>query len=235
MGILLEGGAEFGGSMSEPDLRAIELAGGPDAPIVILPTAAAPDNNQKRAGNNGVRWFRSLGASNIDVVPVIDGPSANDPALAARIRSVRLLFMLGGFPRYLGETLKNSLTWQSALEAHERGAVIGGSSAGAMVLCDHYYDPDENKLLEGLKFLHNCCILPHHNGFGKKWVIRLLAQLPEFTLIGIDERTGILNDLSMTWKVYGAGEVTLYRSGQTEVYKSGETFDLDNDPSSSQG
>lgn len=36
--------------MSEPDLRAIELAGGFDAPIAILPTAAAPDNNHKRAG-----------------------------------------------------------------------------------------------------------------------------------------------------------------------------------------
>ncbi len=42
--ILLEGGAEFGGLMSEPDLRAIQLAGGPDAPISIIPTAAAPDN-----------------------------------------------------------------------------------------------------------------------------------------------------------------------------------------------
>ncbi|WP_345105299.1 hypothetical protein [Candidatus Villigracilis vicinus] len=31
--LLLEGGAEFGGRMSEPDLRAIELAGGVDAPI----------------------------------------------------------------------------------------------------------------------------------------------------------------------------------------------------------
>ena len=45
--LLLAGGAEFGGQMSEPDLRAIELAGGFDAPICIIPTAAAPDRNQK--------------------------------------------------------------------------------------------------------------------------------------------------------------------------------------------
>ena len=42
--LLLEGGAEFGGRMREPDLKAIELAGGFDAPIRIIPTAAAPDN-----------------------------------------------------------------------------------------------------------------------------------------------------------------------------------------------
>ena len=53
--LLLEGGAEFGGRMSEPDRRAIELAGGPGAPISIIPTAAAPDNNHQRAGRNGVR------------------------------------------------------------------------------------------------------------------------------------------------------------------------------------
>ena len=69
--LLLEGGAEFGGRMSEPDLRAIELAGGSDIPICIIPTAAAPDRNHKRAGNNGVHWFQSLGAKNVFAVDVI--------------------------------------------------------------------------------------------------------------------------------------------------------------------
>ena len=35
--ILLEGGAEFGGEMAAADRRAIELAGGPGAPIGIIP------------------------------------------------------------------------------------------------------------------------------------------------------------------------------------------------------
>ncbi len=43
--ILLEGGAEFGGYMAEPDLRAIQLAGGLEAVVSIIPTAAAPDHN----------------------------------------------------------------------------------------------------------------------------------------------------------------------------------------------
>jgi cyanophycinase len=228
--LLLEGGAEFGGGMSGPDLRAIELAGGPEVPIAILPTAAAPDHNHVRAGNNGVRWFRSLGASYIDVVPIIDRSSANDPALAARLRSARFIYLLGGFPRHLGETLKDSLVWQAALEAHDDGAVIGGSSAGAMVLCEHYYDPHEGKILKGLKLLTNSCVLPHHNKFGGNWAAPLAAQLPEATLIGIDEQTGMLNDHSATWTVYGAGKVTLYRAGQTEVHAQGHTFRFFNEP-----
>ena len=131
--LLLEGGAEFGGRMSEPDLRAIELAGGFNSPICILPTAAAPDNNHKRAGSNGIRWFESLGAKNVFVVDVIDSASANDESLAASILTSRLIYLLGGFPRHLAETLENSACWRAALNAYGQGAVIAASSAGAMV------------------------------------------------------------------------------------------------------
>ena len=224
MYILLEGGAEFGGQMSEPDLRAIELAGGFDAPIAILPTAAAPDNNHERAGRNGQRWFRSLGASRVDLVPVTDKSSAGDASLAARIRAARLIYLPGGFPRHLGETLANSLVWRAALEAYTEGAVIAGSSAGAMVLCEHYYDPYSNTLLPGLNLLSNTCVLPHHNNFGNHWVENLTKLLPNSILIGIDEQTGMIRDHE-NWSVYGAGEITLYRGGQKQkVHVRGEIF-----------
>lgn len=222
--LLLEGGAEFGGRMSEPDLRALELAGGFDAPIAIIPTAAAPDNNHKRAGNNGVRWFQSLGAKNVFTVDVIDSTSANDSNLAASIRTSKLIYLLGGFPRHLGETLANSLCWSAALEAYYTGAVIAGSSAGAMVMCEHYYDPYEKKLLRGLNLVPNACVLPHHNNFGKAWAGQLKQMLPESIFIGIDERTGMVNDAGGEWGVYGAGEITLYRSGSSIGYGRGERF-----------
>ena len=58
--LMLQGGAEFGGGMGASDRRAMDLAGGGDAPMCIVPTAAAPDNNHGSAGGNGVNWFRSL-------------------------------------------------------------------------------------------------------------------------------------------------------------------------------
>ncbi|HUI89958.1 MAG TPA: Type 1 glutamine amidotransferase-like domain-containing protein [Anaerolineales bacterium] len=222
---LLEGGSEFGGQMSEPDLNAIELAGGLSAPIAILPTAAAPDHNHLRAGRNGQGWFESLGASRVDVVPVTDQESANNPAFAARLRTARLVYLLGGFPRYLCETLHDSLVWSAVLEAQRRGAVLAGSSAGAMVLCEYYYDPHEGKLLQGLDLLKNICVLPHHNNFGKGWVSKLRAWIPQATLLGIDEQTGVLHGASdEAWTVYGAGGLTLYRAGKIEVHVRGEQF-----------
>jgi cyanophycinase len=222
--LLLEGGAEFGGRMSAADLRGIELAGGFDAPVCIIPTAAAPDNNHKRAGHNGARWFQSLGAKNVFIVDVIDAASANDPALVNLIRAARLIYLLGGFPRYLGETLTNSLCWQAALDASADGAVIAGSSAGAMVLCEHYYDPYEKKLLRGLNLIPDACVLPHHNNFGKAWASQLRQLLPDATLIGIDEGTGMINDADGTWQVCGAGNVTIYRGKVTQVYAENASF-----------
>jgi cyanophycinase len=210
--------------MSEPDLRAMQLAGGPDRPVCILPTAAAPDRNHKRAGANGVRWFKSLGAKNVFTVDVIDAFSANDPSLAAAIRTSGLIYLLGGFPRYLGETLANSACWQAALDAHAQGAVIAGSSAGAMVLCEHYFDPHDQKLLHGLNLIPNTCFLPHHNRFGKTCAGDLGRQLPDALLIGVDEQTGMVDEGQSAWRVYGAGQVTLYRGGQVTIHRRGESF-----------
>jgi len=222
--LVLEGGSEFGGRMSEPDLHAMDLAGGADAPICIIPTAAAPDHNHKRAGNNGIRWFKSLGATNVFTVDVINSVSANDKSLAASILNSKLIYLPGGFPRHLGETLANSLCWQAALEAYGKGAVLAGSSAGAMVLCEHYYDPDERKLLRGLNLIPNACVLPHHNKYGKAWEMQLKPLLPNATLLGIDEGTGMINDAGGNWTLYGAGEVTVYSGNQAEIKKRGEKF-----------
>ncbi len=229
--ILLEGGAEFGGQMSEPDRRAIELAGGPDALISIIPTAAAPDNNDQRAGRNGVNWFKSLGATDVESLPLIDKASANDPAIANQVSQSRLIYLLGGFTGYLAETLKDSASWQAMLNAYSNGAVIAGSSAGAMVLCQYFYDPGRSQIVEGLELLPNTCVLPHHNTFGKGWAQRMTVYLPNAVLLGIDEQTGMLDDgdggRKIGWRVYGQGAVTLYRNGQPTIYKAGESFDDD--------
>lgn len=221
--LLLAGGAEFGGRMAEPDRRAIELAGGPAARIRIIPAAAAPDNNHQRAGANGVRWFRSLGATDAVALPLTDQASAGRADVVADLRAAQLIYLLGGFPHYLGQTLTGSQGWQAALAAHAAGALIAGSSAGAMVLCEHYYDPQAQRIERGLGLLPNACVLPHHNTFGQAWAPRLRALLPSATLIGIDEHTALIDDgPGNAWRVYGPGAVAVYRSGGAQVYQAGD-------------
>jgi len=225
--LLLEGGAEFGGQMRDPDLRALELAGGFNAPLRIIPAAAAPDNNHHRAGSNGVRWFQGLGARDITSLPLIDKSSANDKDIVQSLRDAKLIYLLGGFTHYLGQTLKDSLTWKATLEAYQNGAVIAGSSAGAMVMCEFYFDPGSGKVVDGLNLVPNSLVLPHHNTFGKNWAPRLTKEIPNVTLLGIDEQTGMIDDgENNTWNVYGRGGVTLYCNGKKETYSAGKTFSL---------
>lgn len=224
--LLLEGGAEFGGAMREPDLRAIELAGGTHVSIRIIPTAAAPDKNHLRAGNNGIRWFRSLGATNVEPVLLINQESADDFEIAGTLRAARLIYMLGGFTHYLAQTLKDSMAWDSVLGAYKDGAVIAGSSAGAMVMCEYYFDPGSGKVEQGLNLVPNACVLPHHNTFGKNWADKLKALLPGVTLLGIDEYTGMLTG-GAAWQVLGGGVVTVYRGEDVDVFVSGQRFLLE--------
>ena len=225
--VLLEGGAEFGGRMRDPDLRGIERAGGFAAPIRIIPAAAAPDHNHHRAGNNGIRWFQGLGAENVRSVPLIDKTSANDDNVSQSLRVAKLIYVLGGFTHYLCQTLKDSLAWHAVMDAYRKGAVVAGSSAGAMVMCQMYFDPGTGKIVDGLNLVPNSLVLPHHDTFGKGWAPRLVRQIPDVTLIGIDEQTGMLNDGDHdSWNAYGAGTVTLYREGRVETHTPGKAFSL---------
>ena len=225
--IVLEGGAEFGGRMRDPDLRAIQLAGGFNTPIKIIPTAAAPDKNDVRAGNNGIRWFQSLGARDVISLPLIDKASANDEKIAQALHEAKLIYLLGGFTHYLGQTLKDSLAWKASLEAFQNGTVIAGSSAGAMVMCQFYFDPSAGRVHDGLNLVPNSLVLPHHDTFGKSWAPKLIKKIPTVTLIGIDEQTGMIDDgENGSWTVHGRGEVTLYRNQSVEKHPAGEIFSL---------
>lgn len=225
--ILLAGGAEFGGQMAEVDMRAIELAGGVEAAISIIPAAAAPDNNHERAGHTGVRWFKSMGAKNVALLPLLDSASAQQSLISQSLLDSRLIYFLGGFPTYLAQTLAGSKAWQAILQAYRAGAVIGGSSAGAMVLCQHCYDPGSGTVFNGLNLVPGACVIPHYDTSGKTWASHLANLLPEDVLIGICEQTGMIDDCQDNqWKTYGKGWITIRKNEEIRRYHPGETFSL---------
>lgn len=196
-------------------------------PVCIIPAAAAPDANHVKAGRNGRDWFRALGAQKVSVTMLIDRASANDPKIADQLQQAKLVYLPGGFPAYLAQVLEDSLGWQAMQTALDKGAVLAGSSAGAMVMCEYLFDPQSKRPVKGLGLLSNCCVLPHHNAFGRHWAPRLQKGLPRATLIGIDEGTGMINDgPNGEWSVHGPGDVTLYQEGRQAQYAAGTMFKL---------
>ena len=225
--ILLEGGAELGGRMADPDRRAIELAGGVDARISIIPTAAAPDNNHHRAGKKAQRWFRRLGARNISVLPLVDKISARETAVSAALRHSSLIFILGGFPVYLADTLRGSPSWRAVKAAVDSDGVLAGSSAGAMVICEYYFDPLKKAIRPGLNLIGNAIVAPHYNTFGAGWVRHFEREIPFVVCIGIDEGTGMICEKGeMEWQVYGGGHVSIHRHGRVHRFAPGQRFTL---------
>ena len=153
--------------------------------------------------------------------------TANEPEIAEAILSSQLIYILGGFTHYLGQTLTGSKSYQAMRKAYDGQAVIAGSSAGAMVLCEHYYHHMDNGVVKGLNFISGACVLPHHDTFGKTWASRLTTLLPDVILIGIDEQTGMMNDSpNGLWQAYGKGRITLYRTNGSVSYLPGEPFTL---------
>ncbi len=230
---LLEGGAEFQGAMIEAGARALELAGGQKASVDIIPAAATPDNNHQHARIKAVQWFGRLGSENVICRMLIDHSSANDPDIAQELKRSRLIFMLGGFPSHLAQSLIATRTrsFQSIRSVLENGGIIGGSSAGAMVLCEYYYDSFKQRIKPGLNLLPGMCIIPHHNTSGSTWIPPLKLLLPGKILLGIDEQTGLINDASSGgWTVYGRGEAVLYGQRRTQSFSAGKVISHQNLP-----
>ena len=86
--------------------------------MVCLPTAAGTEGENRIAywSDLGVAHFKSLGVEQVEAVPVVDRPSADDPALAERIRRANFIYLSGGKPDYLLRTLKDSRALEAILD-----------------------------------------------------------------------------------------------------------------------
>ena len=199
----------------------IVASGGADARVIIVPTAAGIDYPDM-AARNGINWFRQLGARP-DAAMAIDVQSANDSKVAAKIETATLIYLPGGDPLFLVDTLRGSKTWMAIAAAHDRGVALGGASAGAMAFGSKMWNPRTGDLIDGLGLIP-IVTLPH---FGAERIDRakqLRHQLDRATrLFGIAERTSAIWDGSK-WNVWGPGAVVEVLADDVKTYQSGESF-----------
>jgi cyanophycinase len=219
--IALHGGGEFQRGSEIGDRRLVVAAGGADARVVVVPTAAARENPEM-AARQGMQWFKQIGAQ-ADAAMAVDQRSANDSAIVATIEAATLIYLPGGDPVLLVETLRNSSAWYAITQAHERDVSIGGASAGAMALGTRMWNPHTGNLIDGLGLIP-IVTLPH---FGAERIDRARAlrqQLDRTTrLFGIAERTSVIWDGSR-WNVWGPGSVVEVLADDVKTYQSGESF-----------
>ncbi len=215
--IALVGGGEFRLGC-EPMDRALLDAVDADRPrVVILPTAAAHENPGK-AARNGISYFSGLGCD-ASALMAIDSADADDEALASRADHADLLYLTGGSPRHLLDVLSGSLLLRRILMALRRGAVVAGSSAGAMVLGSYMR---QGGWAPALGLVEGAAVLPHHENSDPAAVSKSLRGNAPAGLIvlGIDAMAGILSGPD-GWRAVGNGNVTAYTDAGYEEYGGG--------------
>ena len=180
--------------------------------VLVLPTAAAYEHPE-RAVETAEQWFAGLGAK-VRGLMVLARPDAELEVNAAAIRDAKFIYLSGGSPLHLRSVLKDSSTWHALSQAWQGGAVLAGSSAGAMALCDPMVDPRGGAFTLGLGLLAQVAIIPHHNTWSEEKAKRTITLAPKgLPIVGIDERTALILGVDGGWSVAGVGGVVVFQNG----------------------
>lgn len=229
----LVGAGEFLPEMVEFDLELLAATGRQRPRVAILPTASFPDGADvfERWAAMGTAHFTELGAE-VEPVLVHDRADADDPAAVQAIGEADLIYLSGGKPAYLLHVLDGSAVGHALIDAHHRGAVLAGCSAGAMVLAGHTFDfrgrvmPWPLRWRPGLGFAPGASVVPHYDAWPEPMSALLALQAPRGSaVLGIDEETAVIGR-DGTWQVHGAARVTVWRGRRRERHRAGEVFRL---------
>ena len=204
--IALVGGAEWRDGCTF-DAELLEMSGQDE--VLVLPTASAYERPE-RAVEWATRWFSGLGGK-VRGLDVLRRPDAELEAYADAVRQSRFIYLGGGSPLHLRSVLKDSLVWEALLTAWQNGAVIAGSSAGAMVLTDPMVDPRGGAFTLGLGLVEQLAVIPHFDTWSPEKGRRTIDLAPRgLAVVGIDERTALIRAADGSWRSAGAGNVSLF-------------------------
>jgi cyanophycinase len=200
-------------------------------PIYIqIPTAAGQESDDR------LEYWKQLGKNQADRVgvesiflPIYTREDANNPEYVKLINDSALIYMSGGDPHYLAETLMDTPLWDAIQENWRNGTSLAGCSAGAMVLSAHI--PNFRLLKKsptaGLNLLPNIRVIPHFNKFFR-WIpesaAKVLLHVPDDSiLIGVDELTAIVKRSGDDhWVVVGEAKVHVLKGMPDQQLADGE-------------
>jgi cyanophycinase len=199
------------------DAELLAASGGTQ--VLVLPTAAAYEHPEKSVAAARA-WFAGLGGE-VEGLMVLGRADAENEKYAAAVRACRFLYLGGGSSMHLRSVLKASPLWEALLEAWRDGAVVAGSSAGAMVLTDPMVDSRGGALTVGLGMVEQIAVIPHFGHENAEKVHRSIAlAAPGLPVVGIPERTALIRDPDGSWRQSGEGTVQVYVSGQPAGFEA---------------
>jgi cyanophycinase-like exopeptidase len=179
----------------------------------------------------GTEHFTALGAE-VEPVLVRDRAAADDAGSAQAVGEADLVYLSTGRPGYLGKVLDGTAVERALVDAHDRGMIVAGCSAGAIVLGARRFEfrrkflPWPLRWRPGLGFVPNVAVIPNYNAWPEPLVALMALQAPRGgAVLGIDEGTAIVGR-DGAWQVHGDARVTIWRGRRRERFRGGEVFRL---------
>jgi cyanophycinase len=229
-----------GGNLQDPAIveRFLDLAGGRDAPIVLIPTAGGAEAYDQSW--RGADAFRAGGATRLTVLHTTDRDLADTEAFAAPLRNARGVWFGGGRQWRLADAYLHTKVHDELRGVLARGGVVGGSSAGATILGSYLVrgDTRTNTIMmgdheEGFGLLRGVGVDQHLLRRNRQFdLLEVIRARPDLLGIGIDEDTGIVVQ-GDRFEVIGRSYVAIYdherrldSGGLFYLLSPGDAYDL---------
>lgn len=195
-----------------------------NAHVVCLPTAAGTEGDARIRYwmDLGVAHFRRLGVR-AEALPIADREAAEDEDHAARIRHAQFVYLSGGKPDYLYDTLAGTAVLTAILDVLDGGGVVAGCSAGAMIWGEQFrslrgaidWRPGFGRVVGGV-------VIPHFDELPGGTPIAAWQSLPTgLSLLGIDRNTALVLADGKAVAI-GSGAVSVWNALRRERYVHGQ-------------
>lgn len=244
--VIVGGGSTRGTGIME---KFVNLAGGADAKIVVVPTA---NGNRDTNGQIVVykeeevlaAWKKQLRLKNVRMLHTYDPKIANTEEFVQPLREANAVWFDGGRQWNLVDSYMNTLTEKEFHKVLERGGVIGGTSSGATIQGDYLVrgavaGPEivmapEPEHQHGFGFLRRSAIDQHINT-RNRWddLTPVIKKYPDLLGIGLSEGTAIIVtgdrfEVMGKWKVAVHDDARLYQPWEKPYYvlEAGDVYNM---------
>jgi len=232
--------------------RFVTLAGGPDANFVYIPTAASsvrlpsgfifdpPDSDTPATTTQAFEdeLAKMFGVKHVTLLHTRSRKIANSETFVASLKKANGVWLGSGNAGRLANAYLDTLTQKEIAAVLERGGVVGGNSAGAIIQGSYTVRgrPDKPLLMakgheRGFAFLKNVAINPHLTEAKRDAeLVNVLDIYPHLLGIGLDEKAALVVT-GDRFEVIGEGRAAIYdnkKHGGNWYYwlKPGDRFDL---------
>jgi len=198
----------------------IQLIGGKEKKVIVIPTAGVMDDEIKDESfySKIRKSLAGEGLKSVEIMHAKDTVIANSPEFLQKIRDADAIWFTGGSAKRLADTYLHTKILEEINNLLQRGGVVGGNSAGAVIMCPYIpwrNESNQRKFdqnYKGFNIFKNAFIMPHFLRSNDQfayfdWEIK--TKFPQLIGIGIDEWTAVVvhkNEMD----VVGKGYIAIY-------------------------